>query len=49
MRWIAQRNYINSDNELLQTIIIYAAHETNEDVRKDNRYKKHDRKLIEVG
>ena len=45
-RWTAQRERINADNELLQTIIIYAPHETNEGVRKDNWRKKHTRELI---
>src|SRR5699024_2402857 len=47
-RWTAQRERINADNELLQTIIIYAPHETNEHVRKDNERRKHMRKLIHV-
>jgi len=45
MRWLVERIHVK-DNETLQTVILYAEHETNEDVRKDNWRKKHTRELI---
>ncbi len=47
-RWTAIREKFNADNELLQTIIIYAPHETNEHVRRDNLHKKHKRELLKI-
>ena len=48
MRWIAERTHINNDHERLLTVVIYAEHETNEHVRRDNVNRKHNRELVKI-
>ena len=46
MRWMINRKRTNIDHELLQVIIVYAAHENKEVVKRENKIWSYERECV---